>query len=84
MSWWKIKDIETGRVDLYAKTAAKTANALPGQEDISCLFNGDEPADIMGLALRDISKAYYRAWKRPATKEELLAVFNFCRNGMFR
>jgi hypothetical protein len=86
MGWWKIRDIETGQIDFQAKTFAPgtLVNAIPGKEDIDQLFNGDEPADIMGDTLREISKVYEKEWNRPAKKEELTACFNFCCNGMFR
>lgn len=84
MGWWKIKDVETGQIDFEAKTAARTANAIPGKEDADCLFNGDGPADIMSGALHKIRGQYEQAWGRPAKKEELTACFNFCCNGMFR
>lgn len=84
MSWWKIKDVETGMVDFKAETAAATTNAIPGKEDVNCLFNGDGPADIMGAALRKISAQYEEAWDRPVKAKELRACFNFCFNGMFK
>jgi len=92
MGWWKIKDIETGMVDFDHKcpTNPQLTNAVPGHEEVDeignpkDLFNGDGPADLMGPILRKISKQYDEAWGRPAKKEELTAVFNFCCNGMFR
>ena len=86
MGWWKIKDVESGQIDFNAKTAAPgtLVNAIPGKDDIAQLYNGDEPADIMGGTLREISKVYEKAWGRPAREEELTACFNFCKNGMFR
>ena len=84
MGWWKIADVETGMVDFKAKTAAQTANAVPGHEDTECLFNGDGPADIMGDTLRRVSALYQSAWGRPAALDELRACFNFCLNGLAR
>ena len=86
MGWWKIKDVETGMVDFGHKcpTNPQLANAVPGHETNGNLYNGDGPADLMGATLRKISKQYEDAWGRPAKKEELKAVFNFCCNGMFR
>lgn len=87
MGWWKIKDVETGQIDFDHRCAdgQKTlANAIPGRETEDALYNGDGPADLMGPFLRQISEQYSEAWGRPAKKEELVAVFNFCCNGMFR
>lgn len=84
MGWWKIKDVETGQVDFEAQTAAKTANAIPGEEDVACAFGGDGPADLMGDALRDINNLYFDTWGRDATKDELTACFNFCCNGIMK
>lgn len=86
MGWWRIESVETGQV-LYP-TGDVIANVVPGQllgqEVDDGLFNGDKPADDMGAVLRKISDRYQEAWGRPAKKEELTAVFNFCCNGMFR
>ena len=86
MGWWKIKDVETGQIDFDHKcpTNPKFTNAVPGHEKEHALYNGDGPADLMGPILRSISKQYEEVWDRPAKKEELTAVFNFCCNGMFR
>ena len=86
MGWWKVKDIETGQIDFGHKcpTNPQFTNAVPGQEAVDSMYNGDGPADLMGLVLRKIDGQYKDAWKRSAKKEELLAVFNFCCNGMFR
>ena len=73
MGWWKIESVETGRIHPTAETASKFRNAIPGEEDTTCDFGGDRPADIMGEALRQVSKEYEQAWGRPAKKEELLA-----------
>lgn len=86
MGWWRIKDIESGQVDFdhECPTNEKLANAVPGKDDADGLYNGDGPADTMSDTLRGISKVYEDKWDRPAKKEELTAVFNFCCNGMFR
>lgn len=86
MGWWKVDNIKTGQVDFDHKcpTNPQFTNAIPGQEKEDALYNGDGPADLMGATLRKISTLYENAWKRPAKKEELTAVFNFCCNGMFR
>lgn len=79
MGWWKINSVETGGIDWDGSTLA---NKIPGQDTPDGLYNGDEPADIMGEALHEISKVYQKAWGRPAKEEELTACFNFCKNGM--
>lgn len=88
MGWWKVRNIKTGQVDFDHKcpTNLKFCNAVPGHEDAveNTLYNGDGPADLMEPVLRKISTQYENAWRRPAKKEELIAVFNFCCNGMFR
>ncbi len=85
MGWWRIKDVETGMVDFDHKcpTNPLLTNAVPGEEECDAMYNGDDAADLMGLVLRSISGLYEKAWGRPADKEELTAVFNFCCNGMF-
>ena len=86
MGWWKIKDVESGQVDFdhECPTNSQFTNAVPGHETEDFLYNGDGPAGLMGATLRKISVLYEAAWKRPAKKDELTAVFNFCCNGMFR
>lgn len=86
MGWWKIKDVETGQIDFDHKcpTNPQFTNAVPCHENEDALYNGDGPADLMGPVLRKISEQYEQVWGRPAKKEELTAVFNFCCNGMFR
>lgn len=79
MGWWEVKDVETG--GLSPTMPDKETGLGPGTRDV--IYNGDGPADLMDVALRDISKLYKAAWKRKATKDELRAVFNFCCNGMF-
>ncbi len=86
MGWWRIESVETGQV-LYP-TGNVIANVVPGQllgqEVDDGQFNGDKPADYMGAVLQRISDEYLKEWGRPAKKEELTAVFNFCLNGMFK
>ena len=86
MGWWKIRNVESGQIDFGHKcpTNPQLTNAMPGQEVTDSMYNGDGPADLMGPVLRKISASYEAAWGRPAKKDELIAVFNFCCNGMFR
>lgn len=86
MGWWKA-DLKTGQISNEKPSNHKDGdflNAIPGRDKEKDIYNGDEPADVMGDALVKISKAYKKSWKRPAKKEELIACFNFCLNGMFR
>lgn len=57
------------------------ANAVPGRDTPDDLYNGDGPADMMGVALRQIDKLYQEAWGRDAKPDELRACFNFVLNG---
>ncbi len=86
MGWWKIKDVESGQIDFDHKcpTNDSLTNAVPGHELDDSLYGGDGPADLMDSMLEAISKQYENAWERPAKKDELTAVFNFCCNGMFK
>lgn len=83
MGWWKIKDVETGRIDHghTKENRAGCSNAVPGDaEDEPYLVNGDEPADLMNAALDTICDCYRRAWHRNPKLDELRAVFNFVTN----
>lgn len=82
MGWWKIKDIETGRIDLFDKInhPSHLVNAIPGKHPKEWLYNGDDPADEMGLCIEKIIKLYEKEWGRKPYKRELRAVFNFCVN----
>ena len=46
------------------------------------MFNGDGPADIMGVALDAVIKEYESSWGRKPFREELRAAFNFVANGL--
>lgn len=83
MGWWQIINVESGMIDWDVKREGKAINAIPGKHDKDQLYNGDGPADVMGPALDKINELYIKAWGRPAKREELQAVFNFCANGMF-
>ena len=84
MGWWKIQDVKTGQVDKDHKcpTNPQFANAIPGVDKVDDLYNGDEPADIMGKALKDIRSCYKKNWNRDEFSNEMEAVFNFCYNPM--
>jgi len=58
MGWWKINSVKCGQVDAshVCPTNPQLANAVPGHETEDALYNGDEPADLMGPVLRKISK----------------------------
>jgi len=44
------------------------------------LYNGDEPADILGAALGEVIEEYKKQWGREPYKEELTALLNFVTN----
>jgi hypothetical protein len=82
MGWWNVDSVETGRVATTKVGEsgfgeAGCLNAVPGKDPIDGVYNGDEPADIMGAALDTIADAYHLAWNRNPTLDELRAVFNF-------
>ena len=77
MGWWRI-DRETGGIGGQpAGEDSRLVNALPGVHSPEHYFNGDEPADVMAQALREIEAVYREAWGRPPAEEELRAVFEF-------
>jgi hypothetical protein len=47
------------------------------------LHNGDTPADIMGTAVEDISRAYSEEFGRPPYLEELAATLLFVTQGSY-
>lgn len=84
MGWWKIKDVESGQIDWCSpRESGQLINAVPGQDSKDLLYNGDGPADVMGVALVKIFGLYEEAWQRSPSKEELRACFNFVVNGMY-
>ena len=85
MGWWRINSVESGGIDWSHKcpTNSQLANAIPGEEIEDALYNGDQPADLMGPILDKINEEYKEAWGRPVKQEELTAVFNFCSSPLF-
>lgn len=88
MGWWKIDNIENGKIDFSHKcpTNSVLVNAIPATsaESQDDLYNGDRPADIMENAFDEIRKCYKDAWGRDVKPEELQAIFNFCFNPIKR
>ena len=89
MGWWKIGDVATGRISEdwpsgHPQTDDVPINAIPGRDAPDDLYNGDGPADIMGVAVREIDKLFRKAWHRPAYPDEIRACFNFVWNGRLR
>lgn len=80
MGWWKIKDVHTGQIDFEA---VKLRKMSPEYND-EVLVNGDEPADILGDALKKVDKAYLKAWDRHIKIDECHAAWNFVVNGFYR
>lgn len=77
--WWAINH-EGGSVPPPVDKGV-LLNAIPGVDDADqSLYNGDGPADIMDVAIRDIIGTYERAWGRKPFIEEVQAVFKFCAN----
>jgi len=74
MGWWKIRDIESGRIDPRGHEIKEMADVN------SALYNGDGPADVMGPAIRKIADMYRESWGRGPKIEELHACLNFCAN----
>jgi len=85
MGWWRIRNVESGTIDWSHKcsTNSQLVNAIPGEEAEDALYNGDQPADLMGPVLDEINEEYREAWGRPVKREELTAVFNFCSGPLF-
>jgi hypothetical protein len=83
--WWKIKDVESGQIDWdQPDKESGLINAIPGQDAPKEMYNGDGPADIMDVAIRQIADEYEETWNRKPYPEEIEAVFNFCFNGWKR
>ena len=82
MGWWKIRDVESGQIDLGSARNG-LLNKFPGADPSDGLYNGDGPADLMVAAIESISKEYVAAWGRKPTRQELQAVFNFVVNPLF-
>jgi len=81
--WWAISPGNPG-INPPPVDKGGLLNALPGTDPDSARYNGDGPADIMGNALAAVNQEYIDAWKRPATPEEMQAVFDFVYGGFER
>lgn len=73
MGWWIIDSVETGGIGCPTLL-----------DDEKKFLGGDPPADIMGAALKKIDGEFMERWGRHAKGDELLAVFNFCCNGLMK
>ena len=74
MGWWKIASVGTGQISCQlpsGHTGSGPRNAVSGRDTPDDLYNGDEPADIMGDALKRIDSAFSRYWGRSAKADEL-------------
>jgi DNA-binding ferritin-like protein len=77
--WWAVNH-EGGSVPPPVDKGG-LLNAIPGVDGADqSLYNGDGPADIMDVAIRDIIGTYEQAWGRKPFIEEVQAVFKFCAN----
>jgi hypothetical protein len=67
MGWWKIDNVEHGQADpsLSAMRGYGLAAAMPGIDHAENYYNGDGPADICSVWLREIMGALYRNDIRP-------------------
>lgn len=52
-------------------------------KDDQTMVMGDEPADIMGKAIADITAVYEKEWGRKPTQEELERTFKFVTAPLF-
>jgi len=75
--WWAIRPGSPG-INCPPVDKGGLMNAIPGTDPPDARYNGDGPADIMDAALADVDMEYLMEWGRPATKQELQAVFDFC------
>ena len=87
MGWWRITD-EGGGIDWTNVTESNGsfgfANAMRGKNDPETeLFNGDDPADIMGPAVDGVSRCYEEYWGRKPRMVELHACLEFVARGRF-
>lgn len=80
MGWWKIKDVESGRID-SSHGDDSLVNAIPGR-DIDILVNGDGPADMMDTVIDHIIEEWQQIWGRKPYMEEIQAAFNFVFNAL--
>lgn len=78
--WWAITPGNPG-INPPPVDKGGLVNAIPGTDPETARYNGDGPADIMGAAFEDVNGEYLREWGRPATPEEMEAVFDFVFGG---
>lgn len=90
MGWWKVDNVDTGQIACSlpsghpGKDKGSLINAIPGRDTPDDLYNGDQPADIMGAALKRIDEVFTKCWHRPVKHDEIRACFNFVFNGRIR
>lgn len=81
MGWWKMNP-KTGGIACSPPSDmpddSKVINAIPGRDKMEDHYGGDQPADIMGEALRKIAACWQETWGRPPCIKELDGVFAFC------
>jgi 2'-5' RNA ligase len=78
--WWAISPGNPG-INPPPVDKGGLMNALPGTDPGGARYNGDGPADTMGNTFANINDQYMEAWGRPATQEEMQAVFDFVFGG---
>ena len=71
MGWWRISSVASGGIDWSLPSKSGLVNAIPGRSISGALYNGDEPADILGpLVARNFVGLTKRLFRKP-TKSEL-------------
>jgi hypothetical protein len=80
MGWWRI-DGPSGQINWSAGFNGGNAvlfNCVPGRDDPAQLYNGDEPADILDAAIKNITELL----QDPSCKEAAKKAFTqlFCEN----
>jgi len=77
--WWAFDpNIGPGITACPSEYDGGLMNVFPGDQNF---HNGDQPADIMDEAFKDIEAAYIATWGEPPKPVELQAVFDFCFGG---
>lgn len=75
MGWWKIRSVDSGGIDWDWKKGNRLVNAIPGSDSPDFYYNGDGPADILGLAVRRIEVEFAEELKLKPTREDFVYLF---------
>lgn len=74
MGWWKINTPSRGQIDPTHVTGSRLLNAVPGEDTCENHYNGDEPADSMGVALDEVLALMGIPIPRPGSDETVSGV----------